>query len=423
NGQKAGLPGVDNGTLSFDHVRVSRHNLLNRYGTIGDDGRYLSPIDNPNRRFFTMLGTLVRGRVSVAAGAGAATRTALALTIPYAARRRQFRGPGSDTEVILLDYLTHQRKLLPALARSYALALAQNELIAAMHAQQKDGPTGDDTAQRELEVRAAGIKAVTTAHATRTIQTCREACGGAGYMSENRLVRLKADTDVFTTFEGDNTVLLQLVAKGMLTEFKESFHDLGTMGAISFGARQFAGTIIERTAGGSLIQRLIAGSPGRDAPEALTDRGGQLDFFEDRERHLTETLANRLRRVTGSPDLFEAFNAAQDHLVAAAEAHVDRVVLEAFVAAIDACEHADAATLLGRVCDVFVLATIEQHKAWYLEHGRISIRQAKAVTSHVNQACGDLRPYAQTLVDAFGIPASWLDVPMLHSPWSAEPVS
>ena len=37
------------------------------------DGEYSSPIDSPGRRFFTMLGTLVRGRISVAGGAGAAT--------------------------------------------------------------------------------------------------------------------------------------------------------------------------------------------------------------------------------------------------------------------------------------------------------------------------------------------------------------
>src|SRR6478672_9164055 len=67
-GPKLGLAGVDNG-------RVPRTNLLGRYGDIGDDGTYSSPIDNPSRRFFTMLGTLVRGRISVAGGAGAAARS------------------------------------------------------------------------------------------------------------------------------------------------------------------------------------------------------------------------------------------------------------------------------------------------------------------------------------------------------------
>ena len=55
---KGGLPGVDNGRIQFDHVRVPRENLLNKYADVAEDGTYSSPIENPGRRFFTMLGTL-----------------------------------------------------------------------------------------------------------------------------------------------------------------------------------------------------------------------------------------------------------------------------------------------------------------------------------------------------------------------------
>ena len=74
---KGGLPGVDNGRIQFDHVRVPRENLLNKYADVAEDGTYTSPIENPGRRFFTMLGTLIRGRVTVggSAGCGRAGRT------------------------------------------------------------------------------------------------------------------------------------------------------------------------------------------------------------------------------------------------------------------------------------------------------------------------------------------------------------
>ncbi len=117
-GAKAGLGGVDNGRIEFDHVRVPRSNLLDRYGRLDADGTYSSPIENDSRRFFTMLGTLVRGRVSIAGAAGTATRTALAIAIRYGLTRRQFAAPGTDDEVRLLDYRSHQRRLLPALATS-----------------------------------------------------------------------------------------------------------------------------------------------------------------------------------------------------------------------------------------------------------------------------------------------------------------
>ena len=402
-GHKAGLNGVDNGRLTFTDVRVPRGALLNRYGDVAADGTYSSPIDNENKRFFTMLGTLVQGRISVSGGAGAAARAALAIAVRYGERRRQFRPPGTEEEVVVLDYLAHQRRLLPALARSYALLFAQNEMVGALH--DGAGDSDDDRAQRELETRAAGIKAVTTWHATATIQTCREACGGAGYMSENLLAQLKADSDVFTTFEGDNTVLMQLVAKGLLTSYRDHFGELDTLGTVRFVADQVVGAVIERTAARALVQRLVAAAPGRDEDADLLDRGYQLSLFEWREKHVIDGLARRLRRAAGSEaDPFSAFNASQDHLLLAARVHVDRVVLEAFVAAIDGCQDAPAKALLEQVCDLYVLSNLEADRGWFLEHGRFAPRQSKALTRVVNDLCHDLRPHARTLVDAFGIP-------------------
>jgi acyl-CoA oxidase len=109
----------------------------------------------------------------VAGGAGSATQKALAPAIRYGATRRQFSNPATGEEVVVLDYLAHQRKLLPALATSYALHFAQEELVTRMHELQQPGATPDEAAQRELETRAAGVKAVGTWHATRTIQTAR----------------------------------------------------------------------------------------------------------------------------------------------------------------------------------------------------------------------------------------------------------
>jgi acyl-CoA oxidase len=418
-GPKMGLNGVDNGRLSFDHVRVPRTNLLNRYGDIGPDGTYTSPIDNPNRRFFTMLGTLVRGRISVAGGAGAATRTALAIAVRYAEQRRQFAAPGSDQEVLLLDYRTHQRRLLPALATSYALAFAQNDLVALMHDVQTgahaDSDVRDELRQRELEALAAGVKVLATWHATRTIQECREACGGAGYLAENRLPALKADTDVFTTFEGDNTVLLQLVAKGLLTSYRDAFGELDTWGTMRFVAKQVAATVAERTSARTLGRRILDVAPRRrDEGGDLLERHEQLRMLLDREEHVLEGLARRLRgAVKPGADPFAVFNDAQDHVLLAARVHVERVVLESFVAAIERCTDPGARELLEQVCTLHVLAGLERDRAWYVEHGRLTPARSRALPRLVNDACSRLRPHALELVDGFGIPDAWLGAALL----------
>jgi acyl-CoA oxidase len=413
DGPKAGLLGVDNGRLTFDHVRVPRDMLLDRYGQVAEDGTYTSGIENETRRFFTMLGTLVRGRVSVGGSAGSATKMALDIAVRYGDVRRQFAAPGKDREIVVNDYLVHQRKLLPALATTYALHFAQEELVGTMHDVQTavhvHGQEVDEAAQRELESRAAGLKAANTWHATRTIQLCREACGGAGYLAENRLPALKADTDVFTTFEGDNTVLLQLVAKGLLTGYRDAFGSLDGWGKVGFIADMVRETVLERTAARGLIARLVDAVPGRDDDVPLLDRGWQLKMFEFREKHTLEGAIKRLRRNASTEGMepFDMFNDVQDHVLRTAQTHIDRVVLEAFVAGLDRTTDAGARALLEKLCDLYALWTIEQDKGWFLEHGRLTATRAKLVTTTVNQLLKELRPHMLTLVDAFAIPDTW----------------
>jgi acyl-CoA oxidase len=413
DGLKIGLNGVDNGRIWFDSIRVSRDALLDRYAQVDEDGVYRSEIENRNRRFFTMLGTLIQGRVSVGGASISATKSALTIAVRHALRRRQFGRPDSDGEILLLDYRAHQRRLLPALAKTYALHFTQEGVLAELD-RIFGGDLDDEEARRELETRAAGLKAIATWHATSAIQACREACGGAGYLAENRLGELKNDTEVFTTFEGDNTILLQLVAKSLLTGYSQHFGELDQLGTAQFVASQVWETVVERTALRELVQRLSDDLiPGREREEDLGDRDYHLNLFRWREEHVISTAARRIKGgIDADIDPFEVFNLAQDHVLEAARAHVDTEMLEAFVAAIERCEDADHRILLERVCDLFALSTIENERAWYQEHGRISSTRSKAIIKTVNDLCGELRPHAYDLVDAFGIPDEVLKAPI-----------
>lgn len=410
---KGGLPGVDNGRIQFDHVRVPRENLLNKYADVAEDGTYSSPIENPGRRFFTMLGTLIRGRVTVGGSAGAAARVALDIATRYALQRRQFQAPDDDHEVLLMDYLVHQRRLFPLIARAYALQFAQNELVAKTHdLQTADDP--DPEEQRELESRAAGLKAANTWHATWAIQEAREACGGAGYLAENRLIALKADTDVFTTFEGDNHVLMQLVAKELLTAYADDIKGMSPVEWVRFAANFAGERVLKRTAAETIIQTIIDTRQDSEEEGSLFNRGTQLKMFEDREEYMIATVARRLQGKSKEMSAFDAFNAVQDHVLHAAQVHIDRIVLEAFVAGIDSCEDEEARKILGLVCDLYALSVLEDDKAWFVEHRFLSTERAKAVTRGINERCRTLRPYAKLLVDGFGIPEQLRYAEMLH---------
>lgn len=393
-GEKMGLNGVDNGSIWFDHVRVPRENLLNRHGDVAADGAYTSPIASPDARFFTMLGTLVGGRISVARFALSAAKSGQAVAIRYAARRRQF-GPSGGPERLLIDYQSHQRRLMPALAATYACDFALKALTRRYLGFMKE-------AQREIEVQAAGLKAYVTWHATAALQDCRECCGGQGFLAVNRVGLLKTDSDVYTTFEGDNTVLMQLVAKGLLTEYRQQFGSMRLGGVIRFIASQ-------------ATRRLVASNPvaARNADEShLRDEGAQAFLLRYREDRLLGSVARRLKRLLDDGvDPFDAFTRCQDHLAELAHAHVERVVASAFRAGI-----ADAPPtlrpILTDLADLHVLHGIDRDAAWFLAAGVMEGNKAKAIRNLVLQLSSSIAPAAEGLVDAFGIPDAILGAPI-----------
>ncbi len=399
NGQKLGLNGVDNGRIWFDHVSVPRTELLNRYADVAPDGTYSSSIKNPAARFFTALGTLVGGRVSVGQSGNSAAKSGLAIAIRYAARRRQFGAAEGQPETLLLDYPTHQRRLLPLLANVYALDFAFKALVKKVVA---SGGEGRDF--RKVETLAAAMKAFSTWNATHALQTCRECCGGEGYIAANRFAALKADSDIFTTFEGDNTVLMQLAAKNLLTDFKEWFRDMSTM--------QMATWTLGREA-----KMLAARNPlsaRRTDADHLRDPEAQLDLFRLREEQMLTSAGKKLRDLTADKktDVFTAFLMVQNKLVRVGQAFVERVILEEFNKAVKACPDASLRPALERLRSLYALSQLEKGRAWFLEEGIFSANKSRAISREVNRLCAEVRKEAVALVDGFGIPPALLAAPI-----------
>jgi len=393
-GSKLGLIGVDNGRLTFDHVRIGRANLLDRFAQVSPDGAYSSDIPSPSRRFFTMLGTLVGGRVSVASGALSVAQSALSIAVLYGLKRRQF-GPPDRRETRLLDYPTHQLRLMPRLAATYAMHFAMRVL-------QDDFVSSDHDDRRAVEASAAGLKALATWHATDTVQTCRECCGGQGYLEVNRLSALKADSDVFTTFEGDNTVLLQLVAKSLLGSFKRQFGRMTPLRLVRYVAERAAVAITELN---PVVTR-------QTSDEHLLDRETHLEAFAWREHHRVANVAQSLKRsLDAGSDANAALLAHQVELVAAAVAHVEHAVLRSFADAIAAQADGPVRERLRQLCDLYALWRWHSD-AYFLEHGYVEGRKSRAIGSLVARLSADVRTQAGPLVRAFGIPDKLLAAPI-----------
>jgi acyl-CoA oxidase len=258
---------------------------------VDPEGSYTSPIASPGRRFFTMLGTLVQGRVSLDGAAVTASKLALKTAIQYATERRQFNASSQTDEEVLLDYQRHQRRLFTRLATTYARSFASEQLL-----QKFDdvfsGRHDTDQDRQDLETLAAALKPLSTWHALDTLQECREACGGAGFLIENRFASLRADLDVYATFEGDNTVLLQLVAKRLLADYAKEFRtvNFGVLARYVVGQATGVGDPPHRTArrrpvrGGLRISAESGpGDQGRSKPADPAD-GPRPDHGRGRRR-------------------------------------------------------------------------------------------------------------------------------------------
>lgn len=394
NGRKMGLNGVDNGRIWFDQVSVPRENLLDRFGAVDESGNYSSPIASQGKRFFTMLGTLVGGRVGVPAAGLSTAKLSLTIALKYAEERKQF-GPGGGEEISILEYRTHQRRLLPLLARAYAFHFGQRySLQRYINKSDKD--------DQEVESIAAGMKSLCTWFTTETVQECREACGGNGYLWENRFADMKADSDIFTTFEGDNMVLLQLVAKTRLSQFKKSFGSMGFMSTVRFLSDIAKTNITE-------LNPVITRSTDR---QHLLSRSFYLDAFKYREAFLLRLVAQRLsKRIKGGMDSFQAFIECQPMLVDMAKAYVERLILEQFIRGVKEADKSIQGPL--RLMErLYALSMIEQNKAWYLENGYMEGRKTIYVSRMVDELCLQVRADCGSYIDAFGIPEGLIKAPV-----------
>lgn len=394
-GRKMGLNGVDNGKIWFDQVQIPKENMLDKYARIDDNGEFQSPITSDNRRFFTMLSTLVGGRIGIPRSGISAAKSGLAIAIRYSDGRKQF-GPQNGSEVAILNYRTHQRRLMPLLAITYGCHFALQHLTERFMKR-----TEDD--MQEIEAMAAGLKAFATWHTTHALQECREACGGKGYLSENRIDRLKNDTDVYTTFEGDNTVLMQLVAKSRLADFKKEFGDINLFGMLGYVADKAKTGLAE-------MNPIIVRSTDNNH---LLDFDFHLNAFHYCERDILTSAAKRLRKhFSMGMDSFDAFNQAQYHMVGVGFAYVERLILEQFIAKVAATEDPMCKAALAKLCQLFALSQIEKNKGWYLEHGYMEAVKTKAIRKLINQLVWEVRQDAVPFVDAFRIPDVVLSAPI-----------
>ncbi|PON81585.1 Acyl-CoA oxidase [Trema orientale] len=384
-GHKIGLNGVDNGRIWFDNVRIPRENLLNSVADVSPDGQYFSAIKNPDQRFAAFLAPLTCGRVNIAVSAIYSSKISLAIAIRYSLTRRAFSITPNGPEVLLLDYPSHQRRLLPLLAKTYAMNFAANYLKSIFVKRTPD-------LNKTIHVVSSAFKATLTWHNMRTLQECREACGGQGLKTENRVGQLKGENDVQSTFEGDNNVLMQQVSKALLGEYW----------AAQKRNKQFKGLGLEH------MNRTCPVISSNLTCSTLRSSQFQMDAFCLRERDLLNRFAVEVSQhqkhgKSKEYSLILSYQLAED----LARAFSDRAILQTSIEAEATVRAGPLKDVLGVLRSMYALICLEEDAA-FLRYGYLSTENAAAIRKEVTKLCGELRPHALTLVSSFGIPDAFL---------------
>eukprot|EP00475_Leptophrys_vorax_P017976 TRINITY_DN2455_c0_g1_i4.p1 TRINITY_DN2455_c0_g1~~TRINITY_DN2455_c0_g1_i4.p1 ORF type:complete len:564 (+),score=140.01 TRINITY_DN2455_c0_g1_i4:495-2186(+) len=370
NGPKMGLNGVDNGRAWFKNCRIPLENLLDKYAQVSPEGKYSSPIKSPVVRFATMIGGLVGGRVLIAAAAVDGVKVALSNAIKFSLQRKQF-GEAPGKEMSIMGYLSHQRRLIPAVATTYAVEAVLNQ-SAHLFANKKP------ETMKQVHLFAAGVKAFASWHKSETAANCRQCMGGQGFSVYSKIPEVMMDLDIDTTFEGDNTVLVQQITKSNLSTY---------------------------------ASRLKQGTAKRDIsiPEFNLESAHWFKaVFKKRDYDKLRDLFNGIAalRQEGLSE-FDAYNKMLDLGLLSAWATMERMGFSSFHSVINQEKVSPSAKkLLTKCLRLFALDRIERDVGYFVSEGILDKAKVRAVRNTLNDLCEDL--YASgdllTLIDGWNLP-------------------
>ena len=114
-------------------------------------------------------------------------------------------------------------KFAPLLAYTFAMNISSKYLFAQHSLLLEELSRNEFSRLDSLHHISAGFKATFSRIAYDGIDSCRQACGGAGFSAHSGLPSLQGDYAPNTTYEGDNTVLLQQAARLISKTWKKLY--------------------------------------------------------------------------------------------------------------------------------------------------------------------------------------------------------
>ena len=391
-GPKFGYNTMDTGYLLFNQLKIPHENMLSRFTCIDPQTNTYQRKGSPVSAYATM--TYVRSLIVQRAGAALARGVTIATR--YCAIRRQFTDTDNpnpaSAELQVLDYTTVQMRLLPLLATMFALHFTGNGMIE-LH---KASRGAADSAQKlsDLHATSCGLKALASTLAAEGLETCRRACGGQGYSSFSGIGSWYVDYLPAMTWEGDNYMVTQQVARYLLKTARAvlqsdaSPENNTTSVLVDFLKQKDTHVPFDITDGGDeQIVRAFAWRTAHLSFEALKQK-------DENKRPWNSLLVDFWRLST---------------------AHSEYLVIKYFHSTLynpQTNQTLDPETLavLKTLFRLFALHTIDTRAVDFLSTNAVDLNQVERARHEVVPCLmGEIRPHAVKLVDAWMIPDWQLD--------------
>jgi len=151
----------------------------------------------------------------------------------------------------------------------------------------------------------------------------------------------------------------------------------------------------------------------RTGSEHLRSRAFHLAALRYREESLLESASARLRkRIERKMAVEQATLEVQEHLVALAKAHAERLALEWFDAAVSEVKDDALRAVLDQVGALHGITVLRSDAGFYIAEGYFEPAKESALRRESDVLIRELLDAALGLVDAFAIPDACLAAPI-----------